>query len=212
MRGQKIDHVSVFYHRCALSGRSQTSHSTMEVERTTRSGGTINEPEKTRSQAREAKHQSSHLSEGKNSMDLVALKSFDGKGSEATRNGECFVPHITVWGSCFSLCASRSVRVRPLPASARHPHIPHHVPLILHNSSYTTYHIRSFLHSSSYTTHHIPSFSHNSSAQLTHTTHHIPLVSHNSSHTTHLTQLILDNSSHITHQKLLISHHSSSTT
>ena len=92
------------------------------------------------------------------------------------------VPHITMWGSCLSLCARRSeTSSRPpsytfttylTPPISHHPSDTTHLtPLILHHSTHTIYLTTPILHYSSYTT------------QLT------PPILHYSSYTTHLTPL-----------------------
>ena len=114
-------------------------------------------------------------------------------------------PHMTVWGSCFSLGSRRSP---PASASPSPPH--HHLAplLITHHSSHTSHHHSS--HTTCSTSHHTPLISHLSShtTHLTHliTTHLTPLISHLSSHTAHLTHLIT------TLLTPLISQHSSQTT
>ena len=90
------------------------------------------------------------------------------------------IPHITMWGSCFSLCTRRSAAAPPpgvcRPPPPPPPPPPPLTPLILHHSSYST--------------------------------HLTPLISHHSSHTTHLTPVTTHHSSDITHLTQLILHHS----
>ena len=87
-----------------------------------------------------------------------------------------FIPHITVWGSSFSLCTRCSSVFRP-PSSRLRTHIsPHltaltsnhssHTPLILHHSSHNTPLI---------------------SCLSSHSTHRTPLISQHSSNSTQLT-------------------------
>ena len=84
---------------------------------------------------------------------------------------------------------------------------PHHTPLIIHHSSYTTVH--------TCTTHQTPLITDHTQLVIHHssyTTHHTPLIIHHSSYTTHQTPLIIHHSSYTTHQTPLIIHHSSDTT
>jgi hypothetical protein len=52
----------------------------------------------------------------------------------------CFFSHITVWGSCFSLC-TRRFRVRPPCRITTHHNITYHItaPLITSHSSHHNY-------------------------------------------------------------------------
>ena len=111
-------------------------------------------------------------------------------------------PHITVWGSCFSLGSRRSPPASAsfrLAFSSHTTHLTplittHLTPLITQHSSHTSH------HHSSHTPHLIPLITHHSS----HTSHHL------SSHTPHLTALISNHSSHTSHTPR-ISHPSHST-
>ena len=115
-------------------------------------------------------------------------------------------PHITVCGSCCSLCARRSIRPAPAPARLS-SYTTYLTPLITYQSSHTTNLTQLITSNSSHIIHHIHS---------SYTTHHIQLISHNSSHPTHLTQFIT--STHLTplftstHLTPIILHHSSYTT
>ena len=120
---------------------------------------------------------------------------------------EWVFPHITVWGSCFSLCTRRSSSsASRVPASR--PFITHHSSHTIHHTPLTTHHTPFITHYSSHSIHHTLLITHHSS----HTTHHTPLITHHSSHTIHHTPLITHHSSQTTHHTPFITHHSTHTT
>ena len=100
------------------------------------------------------------------------------------------VPHITVWGSCFSLCTRRSFRIPPrLLIPPRR--------LLSHHLSHLTPHHSTPSHSSQHTSSHhfITQTSHHTASHTNyHTASHIQLLTQQSDHT-----VTAITSSHSTH-------------
>ena len=113
-----------------------------------------------------------------------------------------FFPHITMWGSFFSLCTRRSAVFRRDSAVLRllRRRLLHHSSYTYTNSSYTTH-----LTPPSCTTHLTPT--HLTPLIYLTPTHHTPLILHHSSYSTHLTSHTTHLTPLIVHQ--LILHHSS---
>ena len=87
-----------------------------------------------------------------------------------------FFSHITVWGSCFSLC-TRRFRVRPPCRITTHHNITYHITTSLVTSQ----------HRSSHLTHHTTTHHNSSQHHLSHLTHH-STSSHSCTVTAHSSQ------------------------